>query len=227
MSFDRLLENGVEGLGCVAPPLMPNQLVALQESARAPAQDDAHRADAFARAVLQVGGSSAWPGGATELAGAVLTGMTASFDPHSSYMSRRTLRLLRGASSGSVGLELRLEPASKAVVVERPIAGSPVEQAGVKPGDVLQASDGQPVAGLLLEEVIGLLRGQVGSTAALAVARPGRRQPLMVTVTRQVMYGDGVRWSLLGQVAYFCPGSLNARADAELRKAVAAACSRP
>lgn len=64
-------------------------------------------------------------------------------------------------------------------VTEVPAAG-PAARAGLRPGDVIIAIDGRPVAGLTSGEVQRLLTGEVGSSVELEIERDGKRERLRV-----------------------------------------------
>ncbi len=81
-------------------------------------------------------------------------------------------------------------------VVRRVQAGSPAEQAGLQPGDVLLALNGRPVRISPSRSQYGAvsqwLQKLGGQVVTLTIEREGVRQPLTVTPT----YGDGERWIL-------------------------------
>src|SRR5918998_2775577 len=57
--------------------------------------------------------------------------------------------------SGSyVGIGVTLESEDEDIVIDSPIEGSPADEAGVKPGDVVVAVDGESVRGEDLSEVV-------------------------------------------------------------------------
>ncbi|MEV7275844.1 S41 family peptidase [Streptomyces sp. NPDC093111] len=78
---------------------------------------------------------------------------------------------LDGAYTG-VGLSAR-RTAGDRVEISRVQGGGPAERAGLRPGDLLTAVDGRPVAGLSVSEVVSLLRGEgvSGSAVTLGVER--------------------------------------------------------
>ena len=65
-----------------------------------------------------------------------------------------------------------------------PFAGSPAERAGVLPGDVLVAVDGDSVTGLGVEEVINQVSGPKGTKVGLGVIRIGEHEPVVLEVFR-------------------------------------------
>jgi carboxyl-terminal processing protease len=62
--------------------------------------------------------------------------------------------------------------------------GTPAQQAGLQPGDLLQSIDGQAVAGMALDEMTGLVRGPAGSSVQIVVQRGDDPTDLAYTVQR-------------------------------------------
>lgn len=65
-----------------------------------------------------------------------------------------------------------------------PVAGGPAEKAGVMKGDILSSIDGVAPDPLSLGEIIGKLRGKVGTATTLTLLRAASVTPLTVTVER-------------------------------------------
>jgi C-terminal processing protease CtpA/Prc len=63
--------------------------------------------------------------------------------------------------------------------------GSPAAEAGIVPGDILQAIDGQPVVGAMLPRLHELLRVD-GKTYALQIQRGDQRLEVRLTTRRRV-----------------------------------------
>jgi len=67
---------------------------------------------------------------------------------------------------------------------------SAAAKAGVKPGDVINAIDGQPTKGSPFEDVVRKrLRGAAGSEVRLSIRREGRESTLDLKVIRQAIKG--------------------------------------
>lgn len=77
------------------------------------------------------------------------------------------------------GVGMQIDPSFRIAVV---FEAGPAAQAGVRVGDVLLTVDGTPVAGHGLQEVVGWIRGEVGTTTTLGVQRDG--QALAVVAVR-------------------------------------------
>jgi len=70
---------------------------------------------------------------------------------------------VEGYSSTYVGIGVRLKDKGDEVVVLTPIEGSPTEEAGIEPGDVVTAVDGASVQGKDIVEVNEKLEGAKGN----------------------------------------------------------------
>jgi len=82
------------------------------------------------------------------------------------------------------------------VVFSTIVEGSPAEQAGLRPGDVLEEVDGFSLRGLSPEEAAAKVRGAVGSRLRLTVSRAGEAEPLVKLITRAPVKLAGVTSSL-------------------------------
>jgi carboxyl-terminal processing protease len=133
----------------------------------------------------------------SKLASAAARGMVAAVgdpyttlsDPHQSDLATADLR---GTFDGA-GIELDQRDGKYTVVA--PLAGSPAEQAGIRPGDAIVSVDGQALDGLSLQEISRRIRGPRGSTVMLGLLRDG--QALELSVVRDTIKVESVRGRLL------------------------------
>ena len=117
-----------------------------------------------------------------------IDGMLAALDPHSAYVDGSALERLETMIDGNYsGLGLSVVMEDGAVKVISPFRGSPAEKAGIKAGDFITHLDGQLIFGGDLDEAVARMRGPEGSSIKLTVFRPGREEPLEVSVTRGVI----------------------------------------
>ncbi|HWG80694.1 MAG TPA: S41 family peptidase [Stellaceae bacterium] len=156
-----------------------------------------------------------------QLVEAAINGMLSSLDPHSSYMNAKNFRdmqvQVRG-EFGGLGIEVTME--NGVVKVVSPIDDTPAAHAGLKPGDFITHIDGEPVAGLSLNEAVEKMRGPVNSEIKLTIRREGR-DPFEVKLTRAIVKIQSVKSHLEGpDVGYIRITSFNEQTDSGLQAAM-------
>jgi hypothetical protein len=75
---------------------------------------------------------------------------------------------------GFAGVGMTLRSREGAILIEDVFEGGPAREAGLRPGDLLMQVDNVPTAGTPLGEVVGRIRGEVGTPVSLVVRRGGR-----------------------------------------------------
>lgn len=113
-----------------------------------------------------------------------IDGMLGQLDPFTVYVppshEKQFNNMLEGSFNG-VGIQLDQLP-DKSVQVVTPIDGSPAFRAGVMAGDIIEKVNGEPIAGLRLDEIIKKIGGPNGTTVSLTVKHEdGRQQTLTMT----------------------------------------------
>jgi carboxyl-terminal processing protease len=107
-------------------------------------------------------------------------------DPYTRFMDPIQFQSLnnqtRGEMSG-VGIRLEANPRTQHLVVAEAIENSPASKAGVKTGDEIVAIDGKSTKNMTLENAISLIRGEIGKSITLKVARGGM-SPFDIPLTR-------------------------------------------
>ncbi|MBS0517673.1 MAG: PDZ domain-containing protein [Proteobacteria bacterium] len=127
-----------------------------------------------------------------------INGMLASLDPHSSYMnpkSYKDMQVQTRGEFGGLGIEVTME--NGVIKVVSPIDDTPASKAGLQPGDLIFALDGEPVQGLTLQEAVDKMRGKIGSTIKISVKRASK-DPFDLTLTRESIKVKSTRYHLEG-----------------------------
>jgi carboxyl-terminal processing protease len=88
-------------------------------------------------------------------------------DPYSRYVPPREAAEDRAGRNGTAGLGLTLAQRSSAVLVRAAVADGPAAMAGVRPGDIVVAVDGEPLRGKDAATITGLIAGPEGTTLRL------------------------------------------------------------
>lgn len=121
-----------------------------------------------------------------ELIDGAIQGMVESLDdPYSEYMdpeaAEQFLSSLESSFEG-IGAEVTMQDGKVTIVA--PIAGSPAEEAGIRPNDQVLSVDGESLEGLTLNESVAKIRGPKGTEVVLEVLRSGSSTPQKITVKR-------------------------------------------
>ncbi|MCA9861920.1 MAG: S41 family peptidase [Thermomicrobiales bacterium] len=84
------------------------------------------------------------------------------------------------------GIGVWVEHPEGRFTIVSPIAGSPADRAGLRPGDVIVAADGTELEGLENDAAMSLIRGPAGTSVTLTIAREGS-EPFDVEVSREAI----------------------------------------
>ena len=167
-----------------------------------------------------------------------IKGMIESLDdPYSAYLTpdqyRSNLQGISGEFEG-IGAEIAtqasdgtqgcatLGPACRLVIIS-PIGGSPAEKAGLRPGDLVLATDGVPLDGLTVDAARERMRGPKDTTVELSIQR-GDASPFRLKIVRDVIQEREVesRELVNGRVGYLHLEGFSDRAASEFAAAVKA-----
>lgn len=110
-----------------------------------------------------------------ELIYGAISGMVTKLDdPYSVFFEPVEADLFNESLEGEFdGIGIYLTQESNNFVILTPLKGSPAEEAGLKPNDIIIEIDDEPITGLEIENVIELLRGETGTTVKLKIKRNG------------------------------------------------------
>lgn len=128
-----------------------------------------------------------------------LRGLVQSYqDPYTVFIEpqprAREKDQLRGRFGG-IGATINIS--STGQIFLAPMPGRPAEKAGIQANDELLAVDGKSVSGKNRDEVVDMVRGEVGSKVTLRISRASAAQPLDIVVTREEIENPSVEWRLL------------------------------
>jgi carboxyl-terminal processing protease len=86
---------------------------------------------------------------------------------------------------GGIGAAVNLDASTRAIYVAGILPGHGAAKSGLLPNDLIVEVDGVPTLGKELREVIGLIRGPVGSRVEVVVARDPQAPPLRFWIVRE------------------------------------------
>jgi carboxyl-terminal processing protease len=213
---------GAFAAGIVAAPLVGAPIVS------AFAQADGGRAETYRLLSLfgdvfgRVRAEYVEPVRDRELVENALNGMLSGLDPHSSYLSPRNFEDMRVQTRGEFGgLGIEVTQENGFIRVISPIDETPAARAGIKPGDLIVQLNGNSTQGLTLQEAVEQMRGERGTAIRLTIRREGEARPVEVSLTRDVIRPQIVRFRMEGaDIGYIRVTSFNEQTEVNLRRAV-------
>ena len=133
------------------------------------------------------------------------TGMVAGLDdPYSVYYSKEELESMEEATAGEysgIGATLSQDPETKEISVVSCFTGTPAEEAGLLPGDVITGWNGSPVSDMELSELVSKIKTDPDEHLTLSIERDG--EELEVELTRRAVKIPTVEYEMLeDQIGY-------------------------
>ena len=199
----KLSKVGLVSLGLVGGILISLQLSAVAERSAAPLPIDELRS--FTEVYGRVKNDYVEAVDDKELIEEAINGMLSGLDPHSAYLNEEAFKEMKVGTQGEfggLGIEVSMEDGFVKVVA--PIEDTPAWNAGLKSGDLIIKLDESNVKGMTLNDAVKLMRGKPGTDIVLTIVRKGEPQPQTITVTRDIIQIQSVKYRMLEEdYAYF------------------------
>ncbi|MBX3120309.1 MAG: S41 family peptidase [Fimbriimonadaceae bacterium] len=123
--------------------------------------------------------------------------MSALGDPHTVFMEPVMAKDFAEDTKGAFGgIGARLGPDPMGAKVPSVFEDGPAKRAGLKQNDLITHVDGKPINGMPVDEVVQIVRGEIGTVVTLTVVRTGTEKPLTIRITR----GQVIAPTVEGQV---------------------------
>jgi carboxyl-terminal processing protease len=165
------------------------------------------------------------PEGPAPVYGAIRGALGTLEDPYTLFVEPQPRALEKAeleGQFGGIGAYITRGPAGEVILT--PMVDSPAEQAGVQEGDVVLRVDDTPITPeMTSDQVVLLIRGEVGTQVALTLQRVGVADPIVVTVTRRNIETPSVEWRTLDQdpaIGYIRVRLFTERTGRELERAL-------
>jgi carboxyl-terminal processing protease len=88
------------------------------------------------------------------------------------------------------------------LVIIAPMEGSPAQEAGLLPGDIILKINGEDTLGLSVTEAALKIQGPEGTDVVLTILHEDEEQPIEVTITRQKITLTSVFWKEKDNILY-------------------------
>ena len=112
-------------------------------------------------------------------------GLLESLDPHSSYIPKEQFEAMNEQFVGKFqGIGIEFDVLDDWITVIAPVAGSPSEKVGLRPGDKIVRIDGESAYKFTRTQVMQTLRGEKGTSVLITLRRPGIEKDFDVTIVR-------------------------------------------
>lgn len=145
-------------------------------------------------------------------------GMLSTLDPHSVLLPPPDASQMDADNQGEFGgLGITIVERDNRLTIEYPLPGTPAAEAGLRPDDQIVRIDGESTINMSLDEAVRLLRGPVGASVQLHVARANEREPLLFDIVRRPIRPNRVEGELLeGDIGYLRIKSFHQKVEAEM-----------
>jgi len=166
--------------------------------AQALSNDTYQELDTFASVLAIVQKNYVEPVTTKKLIDGAISGMLASLDPHSAYLTPdlyRDLEVETRGSFGGLGIEITIK--NGALTVVAPIEDTPAYRAGLKAGDQIIKIDDDFTKDMSLTDAVKRMRGPKGSKIKLTLHRNGVPELFTVTLARDVIKIQSVKSKIL------------------------------
>ncbi|HIQ49429.1 MAG TPA: S41 family peptidase [Aquifex aeolicus] len=150
-----------------------------------------------------------------------IDGMVSSLDPFSDFFTPEQYKEFMSETEGEfggVGIEITMENGRPVVV--SPIEGTPAWKAGLRPGDIIIAINGEDTFNMSLMDVVKKIRGKPGTKVKLTILRKGKGKPIEVVIVRARIKVPSVKYVNYKGIGYIKISQFTSGTAKSLEKAI-------
>ncbi len=158
--------------------------------------------------------------------GAIRGSLATLGDPHTTFLEPEDRQREREDLSGRFGgIGAYVLADEEGRIFLDPMPDLPAAKAGVQKGDlVLRVDDTEVTDDMTVDDIVALIRGDIGSTVRLTLQREGASDPVVVEIRREEIPSPSVEWRMLEEapgIGYVRIVLFSGRTQLELREALA------
>lgn len=130
--------------------------------------------------------------------------MDAVGDPYTSYFNASDFSTFMEQTTGAyyrIGAYVAQDTERNYPKINSPIPGSPAEEVGLRPNDIIYEVEGESTYGMDLDKVVSLIKGEEGTTVRMTIYRDGeymemavQRRQVEIPTVEQKMLEDGMAY---------------------------------
>ncbi len=133
-----------------------------------------------------------------DIAEAAINGMLGELDEHSVFLPPVNYEDLMMSTEGEFGgLGITIQPRDHYPTVMSPIEGTPAYYMGIQGGDQIVEIEGESTYDFNSRDAVKKLRGPKGSKVNITIKRPGRDEPIPLTITRDIIKVESVPYAFM------------------------------
>jgi len=152
-----------------------------------------------------------------------INGMVQSVeDPYSYYLSPSDYKLTQGdfaSSFGGIGASLSANEAKQPIII-RILPNTPASKSELRNNDIILAVDEKTTQNLTVDQVVSMVRGQIGTKVNLLILHEGDKLPVEIEITRAEINPNSVESRMEGDIAYIQIINFHAKTNEEFQKAL-------
>jgi carboxyl-terminal processing protease len=157
--------------------------------------------------------------------GAIRGALNTLNDPHTTFLEPQPRQREKESLSGRFGgIGAYVSQADDGSILLDPMPDLPAEQAGILTGDVvIKVDDTDILPDMTVDDVVNLVRGEVGTIVRLTLRREGQTEPVVVEIERQEIPTPTVEARMLEEaegLGYIRITLFSGRTDTELEDAL-------
>ncbi|MDD5127058.1 MAG: S41 family peptidase [Dehalococcoidales bacterium] len=138
-------------------------------------------------------------------------------DPYTAYLSPQDYEMGMSNLGGEFdGIGATVGMKDEKMTIVAPIAGSPAEEAGIKPGDAILAINGEVTDNMTVMAAVSRIRGPRGTPVTLRVLHEGETIPVEIEIIRASIKLTSVQFDMKDDYAYIVLTNFSSFTDEEL-----------
>jgi carboxyl-terminal processing protease len=124
-------------------------------------------------------------------------------DPHSAYLTPDYYEMFTTELAGEFeGIGAYVGERDGRITIIAPIPGTPADEAGIRPGDVIMGVDGESTIGWSVQDAVNVIRGPRGTPVTLLVLHEGDTELVEIEIIRADIEVPSVYLEMYGEIAH-------------------------